>query len=396
MCPGPTPPHRLDHGPRLNKPPQLGRWTTPLTTIRQGTGISFDSTAAGVIHSFPWPASGVKVWRRAGGRSGGHQLQGDGAAGPQDVGLHVLQVREVLHCGGDAPLGIHPVRVLHQMAVGQSLALIRDKGRPVGLSHCPDPLGTLEGVGGLEDMLKGAQVLGPQAQPEATDLALGEVPPGLLHRMGVLHAGDGDLRVSRPIHGALVDVAGSDQDQLVVKEGHLGVDVDLVPPGLEQQLLLREEGHPLWDLRGVARLPFSRAAEEEVVCRVRPLRAVLLDGLAHQGVHHLDCLALPEQDALQDPRVRLPLGVHGDHDVHHEPLTVADGADNAHGDLVGDTVLAWNVVLLIIEDGPVGAGPQEVLVLHVDELLGPPDVVDVRLLTPLLHIKHLDGRAVVN
>ena len=71
--------------------------------------------------------------------------------------------------------------------------------------------------------------------------------------------------------------------------------------------------------------------------------------------------------------------------AHHEALAVPDLGDDLGGELGRDAVLALHVPVLFIEALPVLAGPQEVLVLDVHEVLRPPDLPEVRLVDAALN-----------
>uniref|UniRef100_A0A452Y491 Uncharacterized protein n=1 Tax=Aegilops tauschii subsp. strangulata TaxID=200361 RepID=A0A452Y491_AEGTS len=307
-----------------------------------------------------------------------------GKDGREVVGLAAedprLGVREELHPGqlrhravaGDAD------RVGEEVAGEVALWAVGRVEVPVPFGHGVHLVHALEALRPLERLVHHAEVLVPQRHPEPVHL-----PPRRPARRQVarLVPAHGDLRVARPVHGPLVDVRRPHDDVLVVHDHHLGVDVDHEPAVLLRLEVVAVGLGLLWRLvlAGLLGLPVAEAEEGEVVLGfgVDPLG---LDGLRDVAVHHLHGPPLPVQDGLHGPARWDALRPHGHHHVHGEPLPGLDLAHHLHGQLLGEEVQRADVVGVDAVALPAVGAPQEVLVLDVDEALGPPDGADVRVL----------------
>lgn len=85
---------------------------------------------------------------------------------------------------------------------------------PVLVSHLVHPLNTLQALWVQEVVMQHAKVLIPQRHPESVDLSSCNQALGV--QVAWLECTHGDLGVSAPIHGPLVDVGRSNNDVLVV------------------------------------------------------------------------------------------------------------------------------------------------------------------------------------
>mmetsp|Transcript_37499 Transcript_37499/g.90452 ORF Transcript_37499/g.90452 Transcript_37499/m.90452 type:complete len:277 (-) Transcript_37499:1928-2758(-) len=166
---------------------------------------------------------------------------------------------------------------------------------------------------------------GPAVQAVPVHVALRD--RGLRRQLVGMPRGHHNLRVSTTVHGALVDVGRTYQRHLVVHDHEFAVDVDLVPSGLRERLLVRGNGHGR-GFGAVLGLPVAEAVEVEVVRYLHAMLgrvgAPLVDRLLDDAVHHFDRGPLPVQYLLVGIAIRKSLAPHGKQDVHREPFPASN------------------------------------------------------------------------
>ena len=148
--------------------------------------------------------------------------------------------------------------------------------------------------------------------------------------------------------------------------------VDAVAPAAPQLCccaiwLWLREAHPRQVIRSFS---LSQAKEVKVISGVLR-QACLLDGLSHSLIHTLHRPVLPEKDLLNGSSGGVSLWKHGHHNVDLEVLPCLNFVHNTLCNFTGYGVHGFSVLVIQPREG----AAQEVLVLHVDEILGVADLL---------------------
>ena len=161
------------------------------------------------------------------------------------------------------------VGVRQEVPMGKRLDSLTLVDIPICLGHADHLTDAVQRVWLMEAFLVAAHMFSPKAQAESADDATRHIMPSPLGAP-VLYHPKGHFSVPVPRKGALVDTAGAQKDVLIINDDNIGIDIDHMPLGPVELLLLCTQ-MPSVVRRGRPRLAGPQTEDIEIIKGVFPV-----------------------------------------------------------------------------------------------------------------------------